>query len=289
MAQKRTDEQLEQRVEALGTVVLKAGQAEEELLTARAEAKNTVAHILLVEDDIISRDFALSLLETLGYRVDAIDSGEEAVKILKSVPYRMVLMDVQMPGMDGYEATRIIRDPTSDVLNHDIPIVAMTAHTMEGDRERCLEKGMDDYVSKPIELEKLVRVIERHLGKSRLNEPESTVKKAMPGDEDLVGNDLPSHFDGDGALLGRLVKLFLDKIPLQIDALKQALEVNDACVIGELGHTIKGGAALIEADSLSGCASEIEKAGKSRDLNMARRLVDKLAREYEKFSEGPDF
>lgn len=288
MAQKPTDEQLEQRVEALGKVVLKAGQDEEELSTARAEAKNTVAHILLVEDDIISRDFALSLLETLGYRVDAIDSGEEAVKILKSVPYRMVLMDVQMPGMDGYEATRIIRDPTSDVLNHDIPIVAMTAHTMEGDRERCLEKGMDDYVSKPIELEKLVRVIERHLGKSRLNEPESTVKKAMPGDEDFVGNDLPSRFGGE-VLLRRLVELFLGKIPLQIEALKQALEVNDACVIEELGHTIKGGAALIEADSLSSCASEIEKAGKSRDLNMARRLVDKLAREYEKFSEGPDF
>lgn len=288
MAQKRTDEQLEQRVEALGKVVLKAGQDEEELSTARAEAKNTVAHILLVEDDIISRDFALSLLETLGYRVDAIDSGEEAVKILKSVPYRMVLMDVQMPGMDGYEATRIIRDPTSDVLNHDIPIVAMTAHTMEGDRERCLEKGMDDYVSKPIELERFVGVIERHLGKSRLNEPESTVKKAMPGDEDFVGNDLPSRF-GCEVLLRRLVELFLGKIPLQIEALKQALEVNDACVIEELGHTIKGGAALIEADSLSGCASEIEKAGKSRDLNMARRLVDKLAREYEKLSEGPDF
>jgi len=276
----------------LGEASGRSGIGHEQSFVTRhtlAEAKSSLARILVVEDEIINRNFAVSLLKKLGYHVDAAANGTEAVKILESIPYDAVLMDVQMPGMDGYEVTGIIRDMESKVCNHDIPIIAMTAHAMEGDRERCLEKGMNDYVSKPVEPEKLVEVIERQLAKSSSEEPKATARKDIPDDEGFDGRALPKRFDGDEKLFKRLVKLFLQEVPLQIQELKQALESNDTRLIEKLGHTIKGGSALIDAHSLRDCAFEIEKAGRSRDLNLARRLVNKLEGEYEKFLSGLDF
>jgi len=127
-----------------------------------AEAKRRV-RILLVEDNIVNQKLAVRLLEKMGYRSDAVGNGREAVEALEMVPYDVVLMDVQMPEMDGYEATRVIRDPQSKVRNHEVPIIAMTAHAMKGDRERCLEAGMDDYISKPIQPQKLLEVIQTFL------------------------------------------------------------------------------------------------------------------------------
>jgi len=251
-----------------------------------AEIKSGLARILVVEDNTINRKFALSLLKKLGYRVDAAVNGVEAVKILGSISYDVVLMDVRMPGMDGYEATRIIRDGKSNVRNHDIPIIAMTAHAMKGDRERCLEEGMDDYVSKPIEPQKLVDAIERQLAKSSSYEEKATARRAIPDDE---GSTLPKRFDDDEEFFRELVKLFLQEVPLQIEEMKQAIESSDTGLIRELGHTIKGGAALIDAQSLRDCAFEIEKAGKGRDLNLAGTLVNKLESEYEIFLSGQDF
>jgi two-component system sensor histidine kinase/response regulator len=106
----------------------------------------------------------------MGYRSDAVGNGKEAVEALEMVPYDVVLMDVQMPEMDGYEATRVIRNPQSKVRNHDVPIVAMTANAMKGDRERCLEAGMDDYLSKPIQPQKLMEVMKTFLsGETSIN------------------------------------------------------------------------------------------------------------------------
>jgi two-component system sensor histidine kinase/response regulator len=127
-----------------------------------AEARHK-ARILLVEDNVVNQRFALRLLEKAGYRADAVGNGKEAVKALETDAYDLVLMDVQMPEMDGYEATGLIRDPQSKVRNHDVPIVAMTAHAMKGDRERCIDAGMDDYISKPIRAQNLAEVIERFL------------------------------------------------------------------------------------------------------------------------------
>jgi len=119
--------------------------------------------ILLAEDNIINRKVAMKILEKLGYSVDAVPDGKEAVRVLEEDSYDLVLMDIQMPEMDGYEATRIIRNPGSMVRDHNIPIVALTANTMKGDREKCLAAGMSDYVGKPIKPEELVQAIERHL------------------------------------------------------------------------------------------------------------------------------
>jgi PAS domain S-box-containing protein len=127
-----------------------------------SEAKRKKAHILLVEDNAINQKIALKIFEKFGYRADAVANGEEALKALELIPYTLVFMDIQMPVMDGFEATKVIRDPQSQVLNHQVPIIAMTAHAMKGDREACLEAGMDDYISKPIQPQELHERIEHH-------------------------------------------------------------------------------------------------------------------------------
>jgi len=129
-----------------------------------SEAKKRRVRILLVEDNAVNQKLALRLLEKFGYRgADAVVNGKEAIEALERIPYDLVLMDVQMPEMDGFEATGIIRDPESKVCNHDVPVIAMTAHAMKGDRERCIEAGMDDYVTKPVEPQKFLDAIERQI------------------------------------------------------------------------------------------------------------------------------
>jgi CheY-like chemotaxis protein len=108
-----------------------------------------------VEDNSINQKLVLNILEKWGYRADAVANGQEALQALETAPYDIVLMDIQMPVMDGLEATRIIRNQNTRVLDHEIPIIAMTAHAMQGDREQCLYSGMNDYVTKPVEPKEL--------------------------------------------------------------------------------------------------------------------------------------
>ena len=124
--------------------------------------------ILLAEDNAVNQKIALHILEKKrGYHVDVVTNGKEALESLERSDYDLVLMDGQMPEMDGYEATRIIRDESSDVRNHNIPIIAITANVMKGDREKCLEAGMDDYVSKPIKAQSLADTVERYIHKTK--------------------------------------------------------------------------------------------------------------------------
>jgi PAS domain S-box-containing protein len=132
------------------------------------DARKQNIKILIAEDNIINQKLALKLLEKFGYKADAVANGEEAVRLLSMIPYNLVLMDVQMPVMDGLEATKTIRSPESHVLNHNIPVIAMTAHAMAGDRKICMDAGMDDYITKPVNPDLLLEKINTYL---RLNEP----------------------------------------------------------------------------------------------------------------------
>jgi len=143
------------------------------------------ARILLAEDNLINQKVAVRILQSKGYEVDTVLDGSQALSVLQAKPYDLVLMDVQMPEMDGYEATKAIRHPANNVLDSAIPIIAMTAHAMKGDRERCLEAGMNDYISKPVKREELFAAIERQLADARqLVRPEQTA-------ETTAGDDIP--------------------------------------------------------------------------------------------------
>ncbi|MBF0102232.1 MAG: AAA family ATPase [Desulfobacterales bacterium] len=128
-------------------------------------ASHKKIRVLLADDNVVNQKLTLRLLEKAGYYADAVGNGKEAVEALEQVPYDIVLMDMQMPEMDGFEATRIIRNNDSKVLNHHIPVIAMTARAMKGDRLACIEAGMDDYISKPINKEVMFQKIQQLLSK----------------------------------------------------------------------------------------------------------------------------
>ncbi len=169
----------------------KAEDSKKQSLVTRhsiTEQKKRAVRILLAEDNITNQIVATSILGKLGYRADAVSNGLEAVNALENIPYDLVLMDCQMPEMDGYEATGIIRDKSSGVKNHDIPIIAMTANAMQGDRENCIKAGMDDYVPKPIEPKALLAAIKRAL----------SLQSEQPGENSnriLVVDDTEENLD----------------------------------------------------------------------------------------------
>ena len=119
--------------------------------------------ILLVDDNLTSQQVALGILKKFGLHADVVENGADVLRALATLPYDLVLMDIQMPVMDGYETTHHIRDPQSAVLNHQVPVIAMTAYAMQGDRQKCLQAQMDDYVSKPITPQSLAAVLEKWL------------------------------------------------------------------------------------------------------------------------------
>lgn len=133
-----------------------------------------------MEDNLTNQKAAKRFIEKSGYRVDVVFNGKEAVEVLKYSHYDLIFMDIQMPEMDGIEATKIIRNPESEVKNHNIPIIAMTAHALKGDRERMMNAGMDDYIAKPIRTKELAIVLERQLSVNiTLGKPQKEIPKRI--------------------------------------------------------------------------------------------------------------
>jgi signal transduction histidine kinase/CheY-like chemotaxis protein len=249
-----------------------------------ADDRKRMVRILLAEDDITNQKVALNILKKHGYRADVVNNGLEAVKSMETVAYDLVLMDVNMPEMDGIEATRMIRNPSSKVINHHVPIVAMTALAMTGDRELCLDAGMNDYVSKPVQPFELCRTIEKQVFESPNPSRPSTATKTP--DEAIQKtvfdrSALLNRLGGDEKLFDEVIGIFLKDIPVQLQALNDALNNKDAETVWKKAHRIKGASANIGAFTVSALALEIERSGKEKDLERSAGLLENLKKEIQ--------
>ncbi len=231
------------------------------------------ARVLVVEDNVTNQQVAVGILKNLGIPADSAINGEEAVKLLKSIQYDLVLMDIQMPVMDGFEATRRIRESEEQMHKIHIPIIAMTAHATQGDRERCIEAGMNDYISKPISSSDLGERLDRWL----LSDKKSRKK-------DLALFNFPVLIERleDEVFAANIVKAFLSDAPHQIRLLKEIIETGDILAVEHQAHNIKGAAANVEGCALREIAFRMEHAAASGDLNTVKALIGALEEEFER-------
>ena len=237
--------------------------------------------VLLVEDNMINQKVAVRLLRKFGFMVDGANNGKEAVDLLEKKDYDVVLMDVQMPVMDGFEATKIIRNNSSNVLNHNIPVIAMTAHAMKGDRERCLKAGMDSYLSKPIKPQELFDVIENELmGKKGDADYIPFVEEDL-----LIFNweNFLLRLGGEEEFCREILIDAVSTMPSQIENLKNILKEGTGELLAILAHNFKGVSGNIDAQRLRETAAELERAGRENNLEEASCFLENLEKEFYKF------
>jgi CheY-like chemotaxis protein/HPt (histidine-containing phosphotransfer) domain-containing protein len=244
--------------------------------------------ILLAEDNSVNKIVALGILSKFGLRADAVANGAEAVKILELVPYDLVLMDMQMPEMDGYEATAHIRNPQSSVLNHNIPVIAMTANAMSGDREKCLNAGMNGYVSKPIDPLLLANELEKWLTKDDTKESISNDSFKPEAEEQNQSEspifnrqELIDRVVGDEELAEDIITEFLEDMPLQIKEFKEFVQNKQADKAGFLAHRIVGAAGNLSAKAINEVAYAMEKAANSDNMDQLNSLIPELESQFE--------
>ncbi len=230
--------------------------------------------ILLAEDNAINKEVASDMLKQLGHEVVIVENGFEALEAAKKGPFDCILMDMQMPRMDGFEATRRIREMEKTGSGH-IPIIAMTAHALKGDREKCIEAGTDDYISKPVKMQALSSVLSKVLGGGKVKSPPETfdAEKALSH----AGSNNPE-------LLKRIVNIFLLEYPKQVQGLDEALKKNDAAGIRFIAHTVKGAVSNFGAQAAHEAAFALEKIGEGGDLSGAAKSLDNLKTALEKLA-----
>jgi len=242
--------------------------------------------ILLAEDNITNQQVALGILEKLGLRADVVANGCEAVAALRSKHYDLVLMDVQMPEMDGLEATRAIRCAEHGGTDRKIPIIAMTAHAMRGDREKFVAAGMDDYLAKPFSPSDLQALVEKWLGEGNV-QPDGGARVVRPSSDERGNANAPvfdekallARVSGDHALAQSIVSAFLDDMPKRFAALTGALEISDLKCARQQAHTIKGAASAVGGCALAELALQLEESSSPSEMETAGSILGHLQAE----------
>ncbi|MGA1823665.1 MAG: response regulator [bacterium] len=245
-----------------------------------AENEKRMIRILLVEDDLTNQKVALHILKKSGYRADVVKSGNEAVDAVKMASYDIILMDVQMPGMDGYTATRHIRK----LQKKRIPIIAMTANAMKGDREKCIESDMDDYLSKPINAMELLAKLEKWIRKGQEKIDYRKKIHASYTEDEHSPLDFQEALDrviGDKSFLETLLKEFVEKLPELLQSLEMAIEAEDAKALQKQAHTLKGLSANLSAHRISAVALQLEQRGKNENFKEATYIIKELETEID--------
>jgi CheY-like chemotaxis protein len=264
--------------------------------------------VLLAEDNPVNRIVALGMLERLGMQADAVANGAEAVVAVATIPYDLVLMDVQMPVMDGFEATAAIRERERGGSRR-IPIIAMTAHAMQGDRDRCLAAGMDDYVPKPVHRPRLEEVLLRWAPRpaadsaTRLGEAAapaaagermdlavaSPIRAPVAADEpdppDLDVVRLEAVVDHDPELERELIDLYLAETQRHLARIRAAIAAHEAPPAERHARALKSESRTIGALALGGMAEELERLAKTADFAAAQAALERTEAAFERVAE----
>jgi CheY-like chemotaxis protein/HPt (histidine-containing phosphotransfer) domain-containing protein len=225
---------------------------------------------------------AVRILEKLGCRVDVADNGAEAVAACERTPYAAVFMDGQMPLLDGFEATARIRE--REAGGRRTPIIAMTASAMQGDRERCLAAGMDDYISKPVSPEAMEAVLRRALTSVGPSPAASAATAGREGEPPVDAAVLATLWgiDSDGTLLGEVIDTFLRIAPLRLSSLGKAVAKKDATALERAAHSFLGSCANIGAKGMANACARLEEAGRGGSLEGTAAVVAQLERDLAK-------
>ena len=244
--------------------------------TVSSAAPAVPLHILLAEDNRVNQTVAVRTLERLGHTVVVAVNGSEAVAAVSSQTFDLVLMDVQMPEMDGLTATKLIREREQQSQSH-VPIFAMTAHAMKGDEERCLAAGMDGYLSKPMSMEKLKAAIAKVSGgRTGSNSPQTSSAKTPAATTNVDAWDATAtlaRLGGDEDLMREVLNIFLEETPKTIEALRHGVSTGDAETTERAAHSLKGELGYLGLSSLSQQARQLEEMGRNRALGDAVELL----------------
>jgi CheY-like chemotaxis protein/HPt (histidine-containing phosphotransfer) domain-containing protein len=235
--------------------------------------------ILLAEDNFINQKVALRIMSEAGYKADAVMNGLQAVKAAEDNRYDVILMDVQMPEMDGMTATKRIRELKSE--NGNVPIIAITAHALMGDKEKCIEAGMDDYLSKPIRSEVLIQKIDKWL-KVQVDTKEAE-DKSKSLDKDVIFDfaHLEKMSAGDKEFEADLIETYLGDVVNRFQTLEAAIEESVSTKVINEAHTIKGASYSVGAKKVGDEAYGIELSGKLNDFKSALERLPKLKKAIE--------
>jgi CheY-like chemotaxis protein/HPt (histidine-containing phosphotransfer) domain-containing protein len=221
--------------------------------------------ILVAEDDPIGQFVVKRILDQAGYVSDLVSDGKQVIDALASKNYDLVLMDCLMPQMDGFAATRLIRGSTSEALNSEIPIIALTGLTAHDDRSKCLDAGMNSMISKPVDSGILIAAIKQCLGGTSLE------------------NEVPENPVWDDGFLNTIIDKFLAEVPQVIEDLNVAIARQDPVKLESIGHRLRGASDILEATTLSALSRALEQVGKAGNIKVASKLASELIKELNKF------
>ena len=244
------------------------------------------ARILVADDNIVNQKVAVCQLEKLGYRADIVANGLEAVDAIARISYALVLMDCQMPKMDGLDATALIRKREREQASRRLPIIAMTADAMRGDREKCLAAGMDDYLAKPVKLDQLETALTRWLSdRSTPGEQKEPVPPVRPESvQECVDAAVLAELrqlDSSCDLLSTLITDFLKDVPNYLAGLRDALQQGDGQALARVAHELNGCSGNLGVRSMRQLCIELQALGRAKDLGKAETLLTQLVEEFE--------
>ncbi len=259
-----------------------------------AKTTQSGSRILLVEDNEVNQTVARNMLERLGCRVDVAAQGHLAVESIKKNRYDLILMDCHMPEMDGFEATKTIRNQEPDASH--VPIIALTADVQKGTQEQCHAAGMDDYLSKPFEQETLRDVLEKWLPIEQTNSTDhnppvtptqientlAQTDEAEPLDQRVLDKIRALQRPGAPDILGKVIGIYLNTTPGLMERMKDTAVNGDADILYQAAHSMKSSSANLGAMQLSAICKELEAIGREGEIHKAQPLMESLKIEYQK-------